>query len=121
MPAARPPVPVPAPTLASAEPTRPAATATAAAPAASRPAVPVASSEAPVPALRELPEALRRELPPLSASGAMYSDTAANSLLIINGQLYHEGDPVAPGLVLEQIKLRSAVLSWRGQRFRLDY
>lgn len=89
---------------------------------AARPA-PVAerAADAPVPALRELPEGLRRELPPLTASGAMYSETAANRLLIVNGQLYHEGDPVAPGVVLEQIKLRSAVLSFRGQRFRLDY
>lgn len=85
------------------------------------PRPPAQSAEAAVPALRELPEALRRELPPLAASGAMYSETAANRLLIINGQLFHEGDTVAPQVVLQQIRLRSAVLSFKGQRFRLDY
>ncbi len=79
------------------------------------------ATPAPIPALKDLPEALRRELPPLSASGAMYSDTPSKRMLIINGQLLQEGARVAPDLVLEQIELKSAVLSYKGQRFRISY
>jgi general secretion pathway protein B len=73
------------------------------------------------PGLSELPEALRRELPALATSGAMYSDTPANRMIIINGQVFHEGDKVGANLVLEEIKLRAAILSFKGQRFALSY
>ncbi|MEJ5999751.1 general secretion pathway protein GspB [Paucibacter soli] len=72
-------------------------------------------------ALSALPEALRRQLPPLATGGAMYSETPAKRMLIINGQLYQEGATVAPGLLLEQIRLNSAVLVFQGQRFRISY
>ncbi|MEJ6007452.1 general secretion pathway protein GspB [Paucibacter sp. AS339] len=85
------------------------------------PASQTATKSAAIPLLKELPDALRRELPALSASGAMYSDTPANRMLIINGQLLHEGEHVAAGLTLEQIELKSAVLSYKGQRFRINY
>lgn len=83
------------------------------------PVAPVRTA-APVP-LRELPEDLRRQLPALTTSGAMYSETPAKRMLIINGQLLREGDRVAPDLVLEQIQLRSAVLVFKGQRFSISY
>jgi len=51
----------------------------------------------------------------------MYSDTPANRMLIINAQVWHEGDKIAPNLTLEQIRLRSAVLVFKGQRFTLAY
>jgi len=102
--------PLPAPELVRLPP--PSLPAVAAAPA-SRPAQPFA--------LSALPEALRRQLPPLQTGGAMYSDTPAKRMLIINGQLYQEGATVAPGLVLEQIKLNSAVLAFQGQRFSISY
>ena len=83
---------------------------------------PSPAPEARVPALAELPEALRRELPALTASGAMYSDTPANRMLIINGQLLREGDQVGnQHLVLEQIQLKRAVLSYKDQRFSISY
>lgn len=80
-----------------------------------------APADHPVPALAELPESLRRELPALSTSGAMYSDTPANRMLIINGQVLREGDRIAANLVLEQIQLKRAVLSYKGQRFGINY
>jgi len=91
-------------------PGKPVVVAAAAAP---RPAAPVA--------LSALPEALRRQLPPLQTGGAMYSETPANRMLIINGQLHHEGARLAPDLVLEQIRLNGAVLNYRGQRFSIAY
>lgn len=71
--------------------------------------------------LRELPPSVQGELPQLSIGGAMYSEDAASRLLIINGQVFHEGDEVQKGLRLEHIQLKSAVLSYRGYRFVVDY
>lgn len=82
---------------------------------------PMPAANAAPPALASLPESLRRELPPLVAGGAMYSDTPANRMLIINGQLLHEGDKVTPDVTLEQIKLKGAVLSYKGQRFSINF
>lgn len=91
-------------------------------PAASPPPAPApAQTAAAVPTLAALPEALRRQLPTLTTGGAMYSETPSKRMLIINGQLFQEGASVAPGLVLEQIKLNSAVLSFQGQRFSISY
>jgi general secretion pathway protein B len=42
-------------------------------------------------------------------------------MLIINGQLFHEREQPAPGVVLEQIRLKSAVLGFKGYRFELSY
>lgn len=97
-----------------AEPNRPAA-ALAAAPSVA-PAV-----QAVVPLLKDLPESLRRQLPTLVTGGAMYSDSAANRMLIINGQIYHEGDQLGADLVLERIKLNAAILVFKGQRFVISY
>ncbi|HKX94443.1 MAG TPA: general secretion pathway protein GspB, partial [Methylibium sp.] len=74
-----------------------------------------------VPKLAELPPDLRAQVPTLTVGGAMYSQDAANRMLIVNGQLLREGDQPAPGVVLERIQLKSAVLSVRGTRFEIAY
>ncbi len=71
--------------------------------------------------LAELPEDIRRELPTLAIGGAMYSENPANRMLIINGQTFHERDQLAPGLRLVQIKLKSAVLEFKGLRYGISY
>ncbi len=75
----------------------------------------------PAMAFNELPEQIRRELPQLVIGGAMYSQTPANRMLILNGQVFHEGDKVTGGLVLEQISLKSAVLAYKGYRYNINY
>lgn len=77
--------------------------------------------EAPVPSISELPDDIRRQLPALSVSGASYSKNPASRMLILNGQVFREGDKVANDLVLEQIRLKSAVLSYRGQRYSVSF
>ena len=72
-------------------------------------------------ALSELPDEIRRELPTLAVGGAMYSQNPANRMLIVNGQTFHEGDKLAPGLALEQIRLKSAVLEYKGYRYGITY
>jgi general secretion pathway protein B len=76
---------------------------------------------APLPGLADLPEALRRDMPALSVGGAMHSPTPAQRMLVLNGQVFHEGDSPSPGLTLEEIRLKSAVLNFQGQRFLLTF
>ena len=91
------------------------------APAAASAAAPAAPTAAPtrVASLAELPVEARRGLPPLAFGGSIYSNTPANRLLIVNGQLMHEGDALGPGVTLEQIKPKAAVLNIGGQRFEI--
>lgn len=74
-----------------------------------------------VPSLAELPEDVRRSLPALTVSGAMYSDQPASRMLLINNRVFHEGDQPVAGLVLEEIRLKSAVFSYRGTRYAVSY
>ncbi len=92
--------------------------------AAARPAAPAPASAATptiprIASLAELPPELRSGLPALAFGGSIYSGTPANRLLIVNGQLMHEGESLVPGVTLEQIKPKAAVLVIRGQRFEI--
>lgn len=86
------------------------------------PASPLAAmpEEGAAPALAELPEEVRRALPPMRFEGTVYSDTASSRMLMINGQLLHEGESLNADIRVERIKPRSAVLSYRGQRFEFS-
>lgn len=83
--------------------------------------------EAPVPAvalaplLSELPEATRRDLPPLAISGAVYSENPAQRLLLVNGQVLNQGSEVAPDLKVVEIRANVTEFSFRGTRFRLAH
>ena len=69
--------------------------------------------------LAELPDDLRRQVPAMAIGGSVYSPQRASRMLIVNGQVLREGDPVAPELQLEQIGAKAAVFSIRGQRFEV--
>jgi general secretion pathway protein B len=84
-------------------------------------AAPAATPESRVYAQHELPQDVRRQLPQLSFGGSMYSENPASRMLIVNGQLVHEGATLAPGLSLEQIKLRSAIFRFKGYRYEISY
>jgi general secretion pathway protein B len=72
-----------------------------------------------VPNINDLPPNVRSQLPRLAVGGAIYSDTPAARMVILNGQVFHEGDKPAADTVLEQIRLKSAVLNFRGQRYEI--
>ena len=72
-----------------------------------------------LPTLAELPEALRREVQPLNLGGSVYAEQPPLRIVIINGQVFHEGDKPLPALQVQQIRLKSVVLSVRGQRFEV--
>lgn len=108
----------PAPALATASPMAPAP---AAAPLRAAAVASAAAASAPDPVVRlvALPEAIRNTLPTLSWSGGVYADQPAQRLVVVNGQVAREGDELAPGLRLEQIRPKTVVVRWRGQRIEL--
>ena len=71
--------------------------------------------------LQQLPESLRREIPPLTFGGYIYSPTPGESLLLVDKTLRREGEEVAPGLVLERLTPKAAVMNYRGTRYRVAY
>lgn len=141
MPAAAPPavpapapapvtVPVPVPPAATAAPVhhaRPVAepkqeTPGQAAPApAPAPAMPAPAAEETVPAMRDLPEPIQRQIPPVAIGGYIYSKNPADRLLLIDKVLRHEGEELAPGLVLEKLQPKAAIFSFKGYRYRVPY
>jgi general secretion pathway protein B len=85
-------------------------------------AAPAAPAPAPVVKnVNDLPAPLRAQLPRLAVGGAIYSDTPSGRMLILNGQVYHEGDHPTPDTLIEQIRLKSAVLNFRGTRYEITY
>lgn len=71
--------------------------------------------------LAELPDDIRRQLPAINVGGSMYSSKPADRVLIINGQVLHEGDRIAPDLTLQQIRLKGALLSFKGYRYTVAF
>ena len=114
---AAPAAPVPAPRNATPiEPSAPAAS-----PAPAPVPAPPPRAEARVINFEQLPEDVRRSIPPLAIGGAIYSENAASRMLIVGGQLLHEGDTAGPGVTLEQIKPRSAILRWKQLRYEVSF
>lgn len=109
--------------------TEPAAAVATAAPVPAVKAAPTAASSAPakpqaaapIPLFAELPSSLRQQLPTLAVGGSVYSDDASSRFIMLNGEVVKEGSQPAPGLVVERIEPRSAVLRFKGERFRLPY
>jgi general secretion pathway protein B len=80
-------------------------------------AVPAPPAAAPAQPVSGLPP----DAPRLVISGGVYSPSAAQRMLIVNGQVFNEGSEVAPGVALEEIKARTVVLKFRGARYTVAY
>ncbi|MCC6070099.1 general secretion pathway protein GspB [Massilia sp. GCM10020059] len=120
--------PAPKPPVAAAKPSEPKPQPRperAEAPARPDPAPVAAVAPAPVedsaPPLGQLPEAIQREVPQIAVGGYIYSANPADRLLLIDKVLRREGEEVAPGLVLERLLPKAAVMNYRGYRYRLPY
>ncbi len=120
------PAPMPAPVVVKTAPPAPAPVVKAVTPV----PVPVpAPAPAPIPApsedapagLRDLPEPIQRQIPPIALGGYIYSKDPADRLLLIDKVLRHEGEEVAPGLVLEKLQPKAAIFSFKGYRYRVPY
>ena len=145
--AALPAAPAPATAAAHARPaepssaSRPSVTVVATAPpraasAAAKPEAGAASAGERIVAQADLPPDIRRQLPALAIGGSMgYFDSLVEvgflvledrhlphaRVAMVNGQLFHEDETLAPEVTLEKIKLKSAVLRFRNYRFEVSY
>jgi general secretion pathway protein B len=54
-------------------------------------------------------------------TGSAYSADPASRMLIVNGQVVHEGAALGAGVVLETIQPRSAVLRSGDLRYRIVF
>jgi general secretion pathway protein B len=91
-----------------------------------KPAAPVAPAPAPAPEdtvryARDLPQEIQQQLPRVTFGGYMYSDNAADRLVLVDKTLRHEGEEIAPGLLLEKLLPKGAVLNFRGTRYRVAF
>ncbi|WP_257571987.1 general secretion pathway protein GspB, partial [Janthinobacterium sp. UMAB-60] len=90
--------------------------------AAPAPAVPpTPAAEETVPGMRDLPEPIQRQIPAIAIGGYIYSKNPADRLLLIDKVLRHEGEELAPGLVLEKLQPKAAIFSFKGYRYRVPY
>ena len=71
--------------------------------------------------LADLPDDVRRDLPKLAFGGASYSSAATSRMVIYNGQVFHEGDSIGGGVVLQRVNRKSAILAVRGYRVELAF
>jgi len=69
--------------------------------------------------LRAMPPDFQRALPELVVNIHVYAPNEAERILYINNREYHAGDKVQDDIFVEQIVEDGAVLSFRGQRFKL--
>ena len=61
------------------------------------------------------------QLPAVNVGGSSYSKDPALRMLIVNGKVVPEGGEIAPGLTVETIEPRSAVLNHQGLRYRIGF
>ena len=118
------PGPAPAPVAVAAAVAKPAITTPS--PAAAHPATATTTATptpagANIPMLSELPEALRRQIPALTISGAVYSDEPSQRLLLVNNLAVAPGNSVAPGVQLEEIHTNRSTFNFQGTRFQLEH
>lgn len=88
-----------------------------------RPITPAQSAAAAAAAAPAAPPVagLPPDAPKLAISGGVYSTNPAQRMLIVNGQVFNEGSEVGPGVVLEQIRPKGAVLKFRNSRYTVSY
>jgi len=80
-----------------------------------------ARAEPPLPTQHELPDQLRQQIPAMAVNGSIYANNPADRTLVINNQVLHEGEQLMPGLTLERIKAKEAIMNNKGFRYRLLY
>lgn len=116
-----PPAAVPAPPATTPSPMTAAAGSPASAAPATMPAPASTKPSTAVPTFGELTAEARGQLPAVNVSGSTYSQNPSLRMLIANGKVVQEGQDIAPGLRLETIGPRSAVLNHQGLRYSIGY
>jgi general secretion pathway protein B len=86
--------------------------------AATSPALPLIEDDTPL--LQQMPQDFQRALPALAVTIHVYSHDASQRILFINNREYRKGSQIDGGIRVEDIVPDGAVLSFRGERFKLS-
>jgi len=71
--------------------------------------------------VQDLPPNIQRELPQVSVNGYIYAKNPLDRSVLINKRLLHEGDTIAPDLLLEKMTPKGAILNFKGYRYRISF
>lgn len=82
------------------------------------PPIAAPAQKAAIISLTELPLSVQQELPPMTIQLHAYSSKPTKRLVSINSRMLHEGESLAPGLLLEEITADGMILSYKGFRFQ---
>ena len=69
--------------------------------------------------LSQLPSEIKNELPKISISTHIYSNSPSSRIVNINGVIFREGEDIAKGLTLEEITTTGIILTYKEHRFRI--
>ena len=72
------------------------------------------------PLLQQMPQDFQRSLPSLAVTIHVYSHDESQRILFINNREYRRGSQIEGGIRVEDIVPDGAVLSFRGERFKLS-
>jgi general secretion pathway protein B len=75
------------------------------------------ASGAALPTIWDLPFATRKDIPALDLSMHVYSADPKQRFVVLKGDRHVEGDEIADGLTLREIRQDGLVLEYKGQRF----
>lgn len=73
----------------------------------------------PIMSIAQLPPDISQALPKLAISGSTWSDNPAYRMVILNGQVFHEGEKPAADLTLEQITAKAVIFNFKGYRYSM--
>lgn len=85
-----------------------------------KPVVAAALPVADAPLLQQMPQAFQNALPPLAVTIHVYSTDETQRILFINNREYRVGGWIEGGIQVEAIVPDGAILSYRGERFKLS-
>ncbi len=77
------------------------------------------TSAALLPFLEDLPDALRKRIPPLKFAGHTYAKKPSQRIIIVNGKILREGDMIAPSTYLKEITWEGVTIESNNIRFRV--
>ena len=72
-----------------------------------------------IPARHDLPMAIQRALPKIDIEGHIYDENPASRMVIINGRVSHEKQPINGNLSLEEITPDGVILNYQGHVFHM--
>lgn len=85
---------------------------------AAEPALPLVTDDTPL--LQQMPQDFQHSLPSLAVTIHVYSHEESQRILFINNREYQKGSRMEGGIRVEDIVPDGAVLSFRGERFKLS-